>query len=197
MILVIDNYDSFTYNVVTYLKILGEDVLVKRNDSITTEEIKEINPKAIVISPGPKSPEESKVSLEIFKNLQGEFYILGICLGHQAFAVSRGVRVVEGKRPMHGKINKIMHDGKGIFNGIKSPTTVMRYHSLVVEDKLFVNDQYNGMRITSRTEDGVIMGLRDVEMKIETVQFHPESVGTEYGLKMIENFLTGVKDDKK
>ncbi|WP_455257083.1 anthranilate synthase component II [Peptoniphilus asaccharolyticus] len=196
MILMIDNYDSFTYNVVTYLNILKEEVVVKRNDEITIDEVVELNPEAIVISPGPKSPEESKISLEILKKLQGKYPILGICLGHQAFAVSRGVRVVEGTRPMHGKMSDIEHDGKGVFKGVPNPTTVMRYHSLVAEDNLFVDGEYNGMKITSKTKDGVIMGLRDESMKIETVQFHPESVGTKYGLQMIENFLAEVRNDK-
>lgn len=196
MILMIDNYDSFTYNIVTYLNILKEKVVVKKNDEIKIDEIVKLNPDAIVISPGPKSPKESKISLEIFKKLQGKYPILGICLGHQAFAVSRGVEVVEGKRPMHGKMSEITHDEKGVFKDIPNPVTVMRYHSLVAKEDLFVDDQYNGMKITSRTSDGVIMGLRDETMKIETVQFHPESVGTDYGLKMIENFLTEVRNDK-
>lgn len=191
----IDNYDSFTYNVVSYLKILNEDVVVKKNDEIEISDIEKMNPEIIVISPGPKTPKEALISLKIFDELKGEFPILGICLGHQAFAYSNGIEVIKGSRPMHGKMSEINHDGKGIFEGIPNPVKVMRYHSLVVDDSKFVDDKCEDMVITSKTLDNVIMGLRDSKHKIETVQFHPESVGTDYGLKMIENFLKEVRND--
>ena len=191
----IDNYDSFTYNIVSYLKILKEEVIVKKNDELNLEEIKQLNPEIIVISPGPKTPKESKISLEIFKKLKGEYPILGICLGHQAFAYSMGLDIVKGPRPMHGKMTEINHDGKGIFENIPNPVKVMRYHSLIVDDSKFENGKYGDMIITSKTFDGIIMGFRDSKNKIETVQFHPESVGTDYGLKMIENFLKEVRND--
>lgn len=195
MILMVDNYDSFTYNVVTYLKILNEDVVVKKNDEINIEEIVRLNPEIIVISPGPKTPKESKISLEIFKKLKGKYPILGICLGHQAFAFSNGVEIVKGPRPMHGKISEINHDGKGIFKNIPNPVKIMRYHSLIVDDSNFESDKFKDMVVTSKTKDNIIMGLRDSKNKIETVQFHPESVGTDFGLKMIENFLEEVRND--
>ncbi len=195
MILMIDNYDSFTYNIVSYLRILKEEVLVKKNDEINLNEVKRLDPEIIVISPGPKTPKESKISLEIFEQLKGEYPILGICLGHQALAYSIGLDIIKGPRPMHGKMTEITHDSKGIFADIPNPVKVMRYHSLIVDDSKFENEKYQDLVITSKTDDGLIMGFRDSRNKIETVQFHPESVGTDFGLKMIENFLKEVRND--
>lgn len=195
MILMIDNYDSFTYNIVSYLRILKEEVLVKKNDEINLKGVKRLDPEIIVISPGPKTPKESKISLEIFEQLKGEYPILGICLGHQALAYSIGLDIIKGPRPMHGKMTEITHDSKGIFADIPNPVKVMRYHSLIVDDSKFENEKYQDLVITSKTDDGLIMGFRDSRNKIETVQFHPESVGTDFGLKMIENFLKEVRND--
>lgn len=195
MILMIDNYDSFTYNIVSYLRILKEEVLVKKNDEINLNGVKRLDPEIIVISPGPKTPKESKISLEIFEQLKGEYPILGICLGHQALAYSIGLDIIKGPRPMHGKMTEITHDSKGIFADIPNPVKVMRYHSLIVDDSKFENEKYQDLVITSKTDDGLIMGFRDSRNKIETVQFHPESVGTDFGLKMIENFLKEVRND--
>ena len=195
MILMIDNYDSFTYNIVSYLRILKEEVLVKKNDEINLNEVKRLDPEIIVISPGPKTPKESKISLEIFEQLKGEYPILGICLGHQALAYSIGLDIIKGPRPMHGKMTEITHDSKGIFADIPNPVKVMRYHSLIVDDSKFENEKYQDLVITSKADDGLIMGFRDSRNKIETVQFHPESVGTDFGLKMIENFLKEVRND--
>ncbi len=195
MILMIDNYDSFTYNIVSYLRILKEEVIVKKNDEINLQEIKQLNPEIVEISQGHKTPKETKITLEIFEQLKGEYPILGICLGHQALAYSIGIDIIKGPRPMHGKMTDINHDGKGIFSDIPNPVKVMRYHSLIVDDSKFDNGMFEDMMITSKTSDGIIMGFRDSKNKIETVQFHPESVGTDFGLKMIENFLKEVRND--
>lgn len=189
----IDNYDSFTYNIVAYLNILKEDVVVKKKDQINLEEIDRLNPEMIVVSPGPKTPAEAGVSVDVFR--EKKYPILGVCLGHQAFAYANGIEIIKGKRPMHGKISSIYHDGGGIFKGIENPVKVMRYHSLVVDKSPFKDKRYKDIEITSITEDGVIMGFRDKKHKIETVQFHPESIGTDFGLKMISNFLEEVRND--
>lgn len=197
MILIIDNYDSFTYNLVTYFRLLGEEVAVRLNDRTDIGRITALAPEAICISPGPKRPEDAPLSLEIFRRLSGRIPILGVCLGHQAFASSLGIPVVEGSRPMHGKISPITHDSKGLFRDLPSPLEVMRYHSLIVSDAPFVGDSFGTVHVTSRTADGVIMGLRDETRRVETVQFHPESVGTRHGLTMIENFLYEIRHHQK
>ena len=193
MILIIDNYDSFTYNLVSYFEILGCEVCVKRNDEISVSECLEMSPEAIVVSPGPKTPLEAGVSIDVFQKLCGRVPILGVCLGHQTLAFVRGIEVIESGYPMHGKITEIIHDSNGVFRGMKNPIKVMRYHSLIVDKKLFEGGHYNGLQITSQTSDGVIMGLRDSQNKIETVQFHPESIGTEQGIDMISNFLKWIR----
>lgn len=195
MILIIDNYDSFTYNLVTYFRVLGEEVTVLLNDRTDIEGCLALSPEAICISPGPKRPEDSKLSLEIFRQLPGRIPLLGVCLGHQAFATSLGIPVQEGIRPMHGKISSMTHDGKGLFRDLPSPLNVMRYHSLVVPNEPFSGDSFGEIKVTARTDDGVIMGLRDESRKVETVQFHPESVGTEHGIQMIQNFLYEIRHD--
>lgn len=185
MILMIDNYDSFTYNLVQYLKSLGEEVLVKRNDSIEVDDIIKLNPQMIVISPGPKSPIEAGISLEVINKLKGKYPILGICLGHQSIAHSFGAKVVKATEPMHGKVRSITHKNLGVFKDLKTPLNVTRYHSLVV-DKSSLPDC---LEITSETFEGEIMGLRHKTYMIEGVQFHPEAILTEHGMDMLKNFL--------
>ena len=193
MILIVDNYDSFTYNLATYFNILGEKTEVRLNDSLSVKDIIEMRPEAVVVSPGPKRPEDSELTIEVFRTLRGKLPILGVCLGHQAFAHTLGLQIIEGTRPMHGKITPITHDGLGLYTGLPSPLRVMRYHSLVVDSSSFSGDALGAVKVTAQTADGVIMGLRDEANRIETVQFHPESIGTEHGLKMIENFLHGIR----
>jgi len=185
MILVIDNYDSFTYNLVQYLGELGEDLKVYRNDQITTDEIEKLAPERIIISPGPGGPEEAGISIDVVKKFSGKIPILGVCLGHQVIGHAFGGKVIRGPRIMHGKTSKIHHDGKTIFSGIKNPFSATRYHSLLVE-----KGSLPGMlEISAWTDEDEIMGLRHREMKVEGVQFHPESILTEEGKKLLANFL--------
>lgn len=184
-ILVIDNYDSFTFNLVQQLGKFGCKVIVKRNDAVSLTEIITIRPDKILISPGPKRPEDAAISLDIIKELGATTPILGVCLGHQAIAISFGGKVIKAQRPMHGITSKVIHNGKSIFNGIPNNFSAMRYHSLVVE-----NDSVpNILEITARTDDGIIMGLRHKIYPIQGIQFHPESILTEYGDKIIANWL--------
>ena len=184
-ILVIDNYDSFTFNLVQQLGKFGCKVIVKRNDAVSLTEIITIRPDKILISPGPKRPEDAAISLDIIKELGATTPILGVCLGHQAIAISFGGKVIKAQRPMHGITSKVIHNGKSIFNGIPNNFSAMRYHSLVVE-----NDSIpNILEITARTDDGIIMGLRHKIYPIQAIQFHPESILTEYGDKIIANWL--------
>ena len=184
-ILVIDNYDSFTFNLVQQLGKFGCKVIVKRNDAVSLTEIITIRPDKILISPGPKRPEDAAISLDIIKELGATTPILGVCLGHQAIAISFGGKVIKAQRPMHGITSKVIHNGKSIFNGIPNNFSAMRYHSLVVE-----NDSVpNILEITARTDDGIIMGLRHKIYPIQGIQFHPESILTEYGDKIISNWL--------
>lgn len=185
MILMIDNYDSFTYNLVNYLEMLGEQVLVKRNDSITIEEILELSPGLIVISPGPGSPSDSEISMEILNSLKTVFPILGICLGFQVIASYFGGKIVRGQVPVHGKVFDVFHDGKGIFTDIESPTKVTRYHSLILEEDSLPDE----LEISAKTSDGTIMAIRHKKFKISGVQFHPEALLTEYGFDMLKNAL--------
>ncbi|HET7265306.1 MAG TPA: aminodeoxychorismate/anthranilate synthase component II [bacterium] len=185
MILVIDNYDSFTYNLVQYLGELGEMLEVRRNDAVTVGEIKTLAPEAIVISPGPCTPAEAGVSAPLVQALAGRVPILGVCLGHQCIGAACGGLVVRGGAPVHGKTARIHHDGRAIFAGLPTPITGTRYHSLVIDpDRL-----PETLEISARTEDGVIMGVRHRSAIVEGVQFHPESVLTEYGHAMLRNFL--------
>lgn len=185
MILMIDNYDSFTYNLVEYLKMLNRQVLVYRNDAITIEEIKDMNPEVIVISPGPCTPKESGISMKIVEKLKGKIPILGICLGHQVIAESFGGHVVKAIAPVHGKVSLIEHDGKGIFNNLNQPLKVTRYHSLVVKRSTLPAC----LEISAETMEGEIMGLRHKQLPIASVQFHPEAILTEQGLDLLANFL--------
>lgn len=189
MILVIDNYDSFTYNLVQYLKQLDDAVVVKRNDSITMNEIEALKPKMILISPGPCTPEEAGISLAVVKQFKGRIPILGICLGHQTIASVFGAQIVKAIQPVHGKVHAITHINKGVFAGLKNPLPVTRYHSLVVERDSIPE----ALEITAWTAEGEIMGLLHREELIEAVQFHPEAILTEHGLDMLRNFYARVQ----
>jgi anthranilate synthase component 2 len=184
-ILLIDNYDSFTYNLYHYLIQAGaSEVLVKRNDEITLAEITKMKPDGIVLSPGPCTPDEAGICLEVVKKLQGKFSILGVCLGHQSIGQTFGGKIVT-TYPMHGKVSKITHDGKGLFKDIPSPLKVTRYHSLIIEKSSCPKN----LEITAETEDGIIMAVTDEKLKIYGVQFHPESIASEGGHQLIKNFL--------
>jgi anthranilate synthase/aminodeoxychorismate synthase-like glutamine amidotransferase len=185
MILVIDNYDSFTYNLVQYLGELGADLEVVRNDQTTVEAIERKIPERIVISPGPKTPSEAGICLEVIGAFAGRIPILGVCLGHQAIGQAFGGRVIRAPELMHGKTSEIRHDGKTIFQGLPNPFSATRYHSLIVERPSLPPC----LEISATTSDGLIMGLRHKEMKVEGVQFHPESVLTDAGKQLLSNFL--------
>ena len=185
MLLMIDNYDSFTYNIVQYFGELGEEVRTVRNDEITLEQIADMNPQRICISPGPKSPKDAGVSVDVLKEFKGKKPILGVCLGHQAIGEAFGGRIIRAKQVMHGKTSKIAHTGEGVFKGLPSPFTVIRYHSLAIERASLPAC----LEVTAWTDDGEIMGVRHKEFDIEGVQFHPESILTEHGHAMLKNFL--------
>ena len=185
MILVIDNYDSFTYNLVQYLGELGAELVVYRNDQISLEEIADIAPEKIVISPGPCTPNEAGISVDLVKYFAGEIPILGVCLGHQSIGQAFGGKIVGAPTIMHGKVSEIHHSGESVFQGLPEPFIATRYHSLVVErESLPVC-----LEITAETDDGVIMGLRHRDMAIDGVQFHPESILTGEGKNLLQNFL--------
>jgi anthranilate synthase component 2 len=189
MILVLDNYDSFTYNLVQYLGELGAEVKVVRNDELSVDEVEALAPERLVISPGPCTPNEAGISLELVARLAGKVPILGVCLGHQAIGQAFGGRVVRARQVMHGKVSRIRHDGRGVFAGIADEFVATRYHSLVVErDSLPA-----ALEVTAQSEDGEIMGLRHRSLAVEGVQFHPEALLTEHGHRMLENFLKGGK----
>lgn len=185
MILLIDNYDSFTYNLYQYLCELGADVEVRRNDKITVEEVRAMAPERIVISPGPCTPKDAGISIELIQELAGEFPILGVCLGHQAIGAAFGGEVVRAPVVMHGKTSRISHDGRDILAGIPSPFTATRYHSLIVQDE----DLPDVLEIMARSEDGTIMAFRHREYDVYGVQFHPESILTEGGHRLLANFI--------
>jgi anthranilate synthase/aminodeoxychorismate synthase-like glutamine amidotransferase len=185
MILMIDNYDSFTYNLVQYLKQIGEGVEVKRNDAVTVDEIAVMAPQAIVISPGPGRPESAGVSVETIRRFSGRIPILGVCLGHQSIAHVFGGRVIGAKRLMHGKTSTVTGDGKGIFTGIKKQFQAMRYHSLAVENESLPDC----LAVTAAAEDGEIMGIRHRFHVTEGIQFHPESIMTPLGKRLLRNFI--------
>ncbi len=185
MLLMIDNYDSFTYNLVQYFGELGEDVRVARNDEITLDEIAALKPDRICISPGPCSPNEAGVSIPVLERFSGKVPILGVCLGHQAIGQAFGGRVVRAQALMHGKTGAIRHTGVGVFAGLPNPFTAARYHSLAVERASLPDC----LEITAWTDDGEIMGLRHRTLAVEGVQFHPESIATEHGHAMLKNFL--------
>ncbi|MCC2684769.1 MAG: anthranilate synthase component [Paenibacillaceae bacterium] len=185
MILVIDNYDSFTYNLVQYLGEIGEKVVVKRNDGIDIEGIKALAPQHILISPGPCTPNDAGISLQLIDELKGQIPILGVCLGHQSIGQAFGGEVIRAERLMHGKTSPIHHDGKTIFAGLPSPFTATRYHSLIVRRETLPDC----LEISAETAEGEIMGLRHKEYLIEGVQFHPESIITDHGHQMLRNFI--------
>lgn len=186
MILLLDNYDSFTYNLAQYLGEFGCQVEVHRNDKISVEEIARRMPERIVISPGPCTPQEAGISIELIQQLAGKFPILGVCLGHQAIGAAFGGRIIRAPKLFHGKTSEIRHDGKNVFRKLSNPFTATRYHSLIVERKSLPRE----LAITAETEDGIIMGLRHRRFKIEGVQFHPESVLTTSGKQLLQNFLS-------
>lgn len=190
MLLMIDNYDSFTYNVVQYLGELGADVRVYRNDEISVAEVEALAPEKIVISPGPCTPNEAGISLEVIERFKGRVPILGICLGHQSIGQAFGGRIIRAGQVMHGKTSDVFHEGKGVFNGLSNPFTATRYHSLVIDKDQLPDD----LEITAWTQnpDGSIeeiMGVRHKTLDIEGVQFHPESILTEHGHDLLNNFL--------
>lgn len=187
MVLIIDNYDSFTYNLKHYFIMLGEETLVKGRDEITLLDIEKMNPDYIVLSPGPGTPEEASLPLKVLDRFKGEIPILGVCLGHQCIGHYFGASVKEGEEPVHGKVYNIKHNNKGVFKDLKSPLTVTRYHSLSISRDTLPKE----LEITSETEDGVIMGVKHKDYNIEGVQFHPEAILTEHGIDMLNNFLRG------
>jgi para-aminobenzoate synthetase component II len=185
VILLLDNYDSFTYNLAQYLGQMGQELTVRRNDQITLDEIAELRPERILISPGPCTPQEAGISIPLIQRFAGEIPILGVCLGHQAIGAAFGGRVIRAKKLMHGKTSEIEHDGRGVFEKLPKPFTATRYHSLIVERETLPAE----LEISAETDDGVIMGLRHRKLRVEGVQFHPESVLTTSGFDLLRNFL--------
>lgn len=185
MLLMIDNYDSFVYNLVRYFKELGEEIVVYRNDKITIDQIEKMNIKGLIISPGPKSPKEAGISLEIIDKFKDKLPILGICLGHQCVGYYFGAEIIKGKEPVHGKISYINHNSENIFLDVKNPLRVTRYHSLVINRDNIPND----LEIVSETDDGVIMAVKHKYYPIYGLQFHPEAEMTEEGHRLLENFI--------
>jgi anthranilate synthase component II len=185
MLLMIDNYDSFTYNLVQYLGELGADVQVYRNDALTLAEIAAWKPEKIVISPGPCTPSEAGICVPLIQRFAGEIPILGVCLGHQAIGQAFGGRIVRAKHVMHGKLSQVTHRGDGVFRGVTSPLSATRYHSLVIERATLPSC----LELTAESEDGEIMGVRHRELAVEGVQFHPEAILTQHGHEILANFL--------
>ena len=185
MILMIDNYDSFTYNIVQYMGELGADIQVERNDQISIEEIESLNPKKIVISPGPCTPDKAGISIEAIRYFAGKIPLLGVCLGHQSVGAAFGGEVVKAGKLMHGKTSEVRHDGKTLFKGLPNPFTATRYHSLVLNRKTLPDC----FEITAESDDNEIMGIRHKELSVEGVQFHPESILTTHGKDLLKNFI--------
>ena len=190
MVFVLDNYDSFTYNLVQYLGEMGETIEVRRNDHISLAEIAALKPERILISPGPCTPQDAGISIDLIRHFAGKLPILGVCLGHQAIGAAFGGDVVRAKTLMHGKTSPVEHDGRTIFRGLASPMTATRYHSLIVKEETLPSDLEVSAHTTSADGRRVIMGLRHKKLPIEGVQFHPESVLTDEGKKLIANFLS-------
>jgi anthranilate synthase component II len=188
MLLMLDNYDSFTWNLVQYLGELGAAVKVVRNDAASLDEIESMHPEAIVISPGPCTPSEAGICVPLVRRFAGRVPILGVCLGHQAIGQAFGARVVRAQRVMHGKLSSIVHDQRGVFEGIPSPFNATRYHSLAIERASLPEV----LDVTATADDGEIMAIRHRELPVEGVQFHPEAILTEHGRKVLENFLDGI-----
>ncbi len=189
MVFVLDNYDSFTYNLVQYLGELGAEVEVRRNDQVTVEDVERMRPERIVLSPGPCTPQEAGISIELIRRMAGKAPILGVCLGHQAIGAAFGGNVVRARTLMHGKTSAVTHDDRTIFHGLPSPMTATRYHSLIVSERGLPKELSVSAWTTEASGERVIMGLRHKHLPVEGVQFHPESVLTDHGRKLIENFL--------
>lgn len=189
MVFVLDNYDSFTYNLVQYLGELGAEVVVRRNDQVTVSEIESLSPERIVVSPGPCTPQDAGISIELIRKFAGKVPVLGVCLGHQALGAAFGGEVVRAKNLMHGKTSSVEHDGRGVFAGVASPMTATRYHSLVVSEESLPQELEVSAWTTEKDGTRVIMGLRHKNFPVEGVQFHPESVLTGEGKKLVRNFL--------
>jgi len=189
MLLLIDNYDSFTYNLVQYFGELGADVHVHRNDVLTLDQIATWEPEQIVISPGPCTPSEAGISVPLIRRFAGRIPLLGVCLGHQAIGQAFGGNIVRASHVMHGKVSPVVHDGRGVFTGLPSPLTATRYHSLAIERA----SMPACLEITATSDDGEVMGVRHREWPVEGVQFHPEAILTEHGHALLRNFLAGVR----
>ena len=189
MLLMIDNYDSFTYNLVQYLGELGEQVVVRRNDEITLDEVEAMGPERIVVSPGPCTPNEAGISVPLIKRFAGEIPLLGVCLGHQSIGQAFGGRIVHARELMHGKTSPIRHTGAGVFRELPDPLIATRYHSLVIERETLPDC----LEVTAWTDDGEIMGVRHRTLPVEGVQFHPESILTEKGHELLRHFVEGQK----
>jgi anthranilate synthase/aminodeoxychorismate synthase-like glutamine amidotransferase len=189
MVFVLDNYDSFTYNLVQYLGELGEEVVVRRNDQVSVDEVEAMRPARIVLSPGPCTPQEAGISIELIRHFAGKLPILGVCLGHQAIGAAFGGNIIRASNLMHGKTSQVEHDGRTIFRGVPSPLTCTRYHSLIVEEGTLPPVLEITARATERDGSTVIMGLRHRHAPVEGVQFHPESVLTQSGKQLVGNFL--------
>jgi anthranilate synthase component 2 len=189
MVFVLDNYDSFTYNLVQYLGELGAEIVVRRNDELSIDEVEALEPDRILLSPGPCTPQEAGILIPLIQRMAGKAPILGVCLGHQAIGAAFGARVIRAAELMHGKTSPVDHDSKGIFAGLPTPLTCTRYHSLIVEEKGLPEELEITARSESKEGKSIIMGLRHRSLPIEGVQFHPESVLTEGGKRMIQNFL--------
>jgi anthranilate synthase component 2 len=186
MLLLIDNYDSFTYNLVHYLGELGADVLVRRNDEISVTEALVMNAEGIVLSPGPCTPNEAGICLDLVREANGRLPILGVCLGHQAIGQAYGGRIVRAQAPMHGKLSRIYHTGKGVFRGLNNTFEATRYHSLTIAPESMPAE----LEVTATTDDGVVMGVMHTSLPVHGVQFHPESIASENGHALLQNFLT-------
>jgi len=189
VIFVLDNYDSFTYNLAQYLGELGAEVEVRRNDEVTIEEIEAMHPERIVVSPGPCTPQDAGISIELIRHFAGKTPLLGVCLGHQAIGAAFGGEVIRARNLMHGKTSQVEHDGRTIFRGLSSPMTATRYHSLIVSEKNLPSDLEVSAWTSEKDGTRVIMGLRHKKLAVEGVQFHPESVLTDEGKKLVANFL--------
>ncbi len=188
MLLMIDNYDSFTYNLVQYFGELGEDVRVFRNDAITLKEIAAMAPDRLVISPGPCSPKEAGISVDVIKEFAGKIPLLGVCLGHQSIGYAFGGEIIHAQKPMHGKLSPVHHTNTGVFANLPNPFTATRYHSLAIRRETLPDC----LEVTAWTDDGEIMGVRHKTLAVQGVQFHPESIMTEHGHALLDNFLKGV-----